>query len=101
MRTEKLYEKDPYLERFEAKVLSCDIVEDGYKILLDKTAFFPEGGGQLSDTGSLNDVTVYDVRIENNEIYHYTKAPFSVGQKVSGIINFERRSKLFILIMSN
>lgn len=91
MKTEKLYEKDAYISSFEAKVLSCENAENGYRIVLDKTAFFPEGGGQPSDIGTLSESKVFDVQIENGEIYHYTQKPFSAGQTVCGAIDFERR----------
>ena len=91
MKTEKLYEKDAYIKRFEARVLTCGKTEKGYKVLLDKTAFFPEGGGQPCDAGFLSGVAVTDVQITDGEIYHYTEAPFSEGQTVSGEIDFDRR----------
>ncbi len=91
MKTQKLYENEAYLSRFEAKVLSCDGTSEGYKIMLDKTAFFPEGGGQPADTGTISEVKVTDVQIENGEIYHYTERPFDIGQVVSGKIDFLRR----------
>ena len=91
MITQKLYEKDAYISRFETKVVSCESTDGGYKIILDKTAFFPEGGGQPSDVGMISDVKVTNVQIENGEIYHYTNEPISAGQTVSGEIDFARR----------
>ena len=91
MKTVKLYEKDSYISRFETVVLSCEGFGEGYKIMLGETAFFPEGGGQPSDRGTLSGEAVYDVQIENGEIYHYTKKPFAVGEKVIGETDFARR----------
>lgn len=91
MKTVKLYESDAYTESFEAEVLSCERCGRGYKILLDKTAFFPEGGGQPSDTGTLFDAEVFDVQIEDGEIFHYTAAPAKLGERVEGKIDFARR----------
>lgn len=91
MKTLKLYETDAYISRFEAAVISCEADERGYRTLLDKTAFFPEGGGQPSDTGALSGIEVFDVQILSGEMYHYTKTPFEVGDKVIGEIDFARR----------
>ncbi len=89
--TEKLYEADAYLIEFGATVTGC--VKDGnsFKIILDKTAFFPEGGGQAADVGILNDVNVFDVKIENDIIYHYANKPLETGSKILGKIDFDRR----------
>ena len=91
MGTVKLYEKDSYISAFEAVVVSSEADERGYKTVLDKTAFFPEGGGQPSDTGVLSGVEVFDVQIAGDVIYHYTKSPFKTGETVKGEINFPRR----------
>ena len=89
--TRKLYEQDAYIKEFTAKVLDCVKTDDGYKIVLDETAFFPEGGGQASDIGILGDVSVYDVQINDGVIYHYTKNPIESGSVVCGKIDFDRR----------
>ena len=91
MKTVKLYETDAYITSFEAKVLSCEKDERGYKVLLDKTAFFPEGGGQPADTGRLSGVKVFDARIVSGEIYHYTEKPLKEGETALGEIDAERR----------
>lgn len=91
MKTVKLYESDAYMETFEAVVLSCEKCDGGYKILLDKTAFFPEGGGQPSDTGTLSGIDVFDVQIENGEVFHYATALAKPGERVEGRIDFARR----------
>ena len=90
--TEKLYDKDSYLQEFQATVVSCEQKnETTWRITLDKTVFFPEGGGQTGDSGWLNDVKVADTREKNGVIYHETKAPLEVGTKVAGKIDFAIR----------
>ncbi|MBO4693721.1 MAG: alanyl-tRNA editing protein [Clostridia bacterium] len=91
MITKKLYEKDAYISKFNAAVLSCDKAENGYRIKLDKTAFFPEGGGQPADTGTISGVNVFDVQIENDEIFHYTEKPLETGVTASCNLDFDRR----------
>lgn len=87
MRTKKLYEKDAYTLSFTATVLSCVPTEKGYAVILDKTAFFPEQGGQYADKGSLNGQNVIDVQIENDEIVHYVSVSFLAGEQVAGTID--------------
>lgn len=90
--TEKLYDKDAYLMTFEAEVLSCfSDKENKYAVVLDKTAFFPEGGGQKSDTGTLDSSNVFDVREKDGQIIHYTDFPLKTGTKVTGKIYKEER----------
>lgn len=89
--TEKLYEKDAYIKEFSAKVLKCIQDSNIYKIVLDCTAFFAEGGGQAADKGFLGEAKIFDVQIENGIIYHYADKPLEVGCEVCGKIDFERR----------
>ena len=60
METEKLFYADPFLTEFDAKVLACEAVKDGFAVVLDRTAVYPEGGGQPYDTGVLGGVEVDD-----------------------------------------
>ena len=83
MITEKLYDKDSHIKAFTAKVIDCRKSENGFEIILDKTAFFPEGGGQYADTGKIGEATVTDVQIINNEIVHYTDKPLSISDEIS------------------
>lgn len=87
--TEKLYDYNSYLTEFEADVVSCVKADGFFKVILNKTAFFPEEGGQYSDHGTLNEIKVFNVQIENGEIVHYCQK--EVSGSVYGKINFERR----------
>lgn len=90
--TEKLYDRDSELFAFDATVLSCEACEKGgYVVILDRTAFFPESGGQYADRGTLNGVNVTDVRIKDECITHLTEQPLSVGATVRGVIDAELR----------
>lgn len=89
--TEKLFYHDSHLKEFEANVVSCEQAGDLFKIVLDRTAFFPEGGGQYADTGVLGGVNVLDAHEKNGIIYHTTDAPLEAGSNVAGKINWEER----------
>ena len=92
--TRKLYYEDVYKKEFTAKVLECRKGEKGFEIILDQSAFYPEGGGQPCDLGTLNEVTVLDVQEKGEEIVHYTKEAITVGSEVIGKIDWERRFDL-------
>ena len=77
--TEKLYYLDSHMFEFEAEVLECRELERGWGIILDRTAFFPEGGGQPADTGVIGGVSVTDVQERGGEIIHYSSAPAALG----------------------
>ncbi len=90
--TEKLYDKDSELFAFDATVLSCEPTEKGgFAVLLDRTAFFPESGGQYADRGTLDGITVTDVRIKDERITHLVEQPLAVGATVHGEIDAELR----------
>lgn len=89
--TEKLYDINSYSTEFDACVISCSPCDRGYEIVLDKTLFFPEEGGQCCDRGTLSGALVDYVSIDGDTIYHYTKAPFTVGDTVHGEIDFSVR----------
>ncbi|MBQ2323012.1 MAG: alanyl-tRNA editing protein, partial [Oscillospiraceae bacterium] len=61
METVKLYYQDPFLKEFSAAVLSCEEARGGWVVVLDQTAFYPEGGGQPADHGTLGAAKVLDV----------------------------------------
>ena len=87
----KLFENDSYLTRFTARVLSCAQGKKGYDITLDQTAFFPEGGGQPYDTGTLGGVQVLEVHNREGQIVHTCAGPLEVGAQVEGLVDWERR----------
>ena len=119
MNTIRLFDKDSFIKEFTATVVSCEAVENEengkktYKVILDQTAFFPEGGGQAADTGwiyvgeeetcfslmeeneqsnaSFSKVTVLDVQEEKAEIVHYTDAPVKEGTQVKGVLDWKER----------
>ena len=92
--TKKLYYEDVYKKEFTAKVLDCREGKKSYEIILDQTAFYPEGGGQPSDTGVLGSTKVKEVHEKNGELIHYTDGPLEVGTEVTGEINWDRRFDL-------
>ncbi len=87
--TEKLYDFDAYLKKFSADVISCEKANNAYKVILNRTAFFPEEGGQYSDKGTLGSAQVFDVQIENDNIVHYVNN--ALNGCVVGKIDFDRR----------
>ena len=94
MDQRKLYYQDCHLDRFTAQVLSCEQTEKGYAVTLSQTAFYPEGGGQACDLGTLGDAQVLDVREKDEEVVHLCDKPLSPGSTVEGVIDWERRFDL-------
>ena len=89
--TEKLFYQDSHRSTFTAIVQEVRPSGNGYEIILDRTAFFPEGGGQSSDTGSLGGVSVSDVQEIDGKIIHYTDGPLVEGTEVEGCIDWTER----------
>ena len=88
--TERLYYHDSFLREFEAQVISCEKEGERWKIVLDRTAFYPTSGGQPYDTGKLGDVPVVEVADAEHKVVHYTSAAVPVG-RVRGVIDWPRR----------
>ena len=91
METEKLYYADPFLKEFTATVLDCQAGKNGYTVTLDRTAFYPEGGGQPADHGTLDGAAVTDVHEKNGMIFHNVDRAVEIGKTVSGSIDWARR----------
>ena len=107
MKTEKLYDTDACCKAFTATVISCEEAEDRkglYAVVLNRTAFFPEGGGQYADTGTLQEfkkdcetplsgaVRVRDVQVSDDGIItHYCDGAVTPWSQVTGILDWEQR----------
>ena len=89
--TQKLYDIDSHIQKFEAKVTACTETEKGFAVELDRTAFFAEGGGQQANRGELDGQKVLDVKEKDEHIYHYVKEPIETGKKVEGQIDWTFR----------
>ena len=89
--TIKLYDQDSHKKSFQAQVLSCEPDKDCWQVVLDATAFFPEGGGQAADTGMLGPVHVLDVHEKQGVIRHKTDGPLTPGERVTGTLNWAKR----------
>lgn len=92
MTTVRLFDADSHCRDFQATVLRCiPDGADGCYAVLDRTAFFPEGGGQSGDRGFLDEVPVTDTIEKDGIIYHHVVAPLTVGSCVSGQLDFAER----------
>lgn len=92
--TRRLYYEDVYKKEFTATVVECREQKKGYAVILDESAFYPEGGGQPSDVGTLGDAKVTEVHEKDGELLHYTDKALEVGAKVEGKIDWVRRFDL-------
>ena len=89
--TEKLFYSDSHMTTFSACVKECEQKGDYYEVVLDRTAFFPTGGGQYADTGMLGDANVIDVREADDIVYHVVTKELKVKEAVTGRIDWEER----------
>ena len=94
METRKLFYEDCHLTTFTAVVLSCGKTEKGWEVILDATAFYPEGGGQACDLGTLGGAKVLDVQEAGETVVHLCDGPLEVGTTVEGAIDYARRFDL-------
>lgn len=94
MHTVKLYYEDCHLYDFQATVTGCEESPKGYLVTLDATAFYPEGGGQACDLGTLGQANVLDVQEQGEDIFHLCDKPLEIGTTVEGHIQTDRRLDL-------
>lgn len=91
METKKLFYADPFQQEFTATVLDCQPAKNGFAVTLDRTAFYPEGGGQPADHGALDGAAVTDVHERDGVVFHTVEKPVEIGQNVTGHIDWARR----------
>lgn len=89
--TERLFDADSHLRRFTARVISCESAGELWRVELDRTAFFPAGGGQAGDVGMLDGAAVRDTVIEDGRIFHIADRALPIGGEVSGELDWETR----------
>ena len=89
--TEKLFYEDSHMITFSAIVKACEKIGEYYEAVLDRTAFFPEGGGQYADTGVIDGVEVLDVHEREGIIFHKVREAMEVGKRVEGSIEWQER----------
>src|SRR5437879_11976714 len=95
--TTKLYWLDSHLTQFSAQVVDC-LVQDGHRVVvLDQSAFYPGGGGQPHDTGTINAARVLAVSMtQDGRMLHHLDGdvPLRVGEAVAGAVDWSRRLEL-------
>jgi len=96
-----LYHQDAYMKEFDAKILEIQKLDGSYGVILDCTAFYPMGGGQPADTGTIKgkngETKVIDVKASEGKVIHVVKeivGRLSEGEQVKGIIDWQRRYAL-------
>ena len=94
MKTNKLFYADTHMTEFSAVVMDCFEGKNGFEIELDQTAFYPEGGGQAADRGTLNGIEVLHVHEEGERVLHRMAQPLTIGEPVSGSIDYAHRFDL-------
>ena len=94
MKTNKLFYIDTGMREFCAAVVDCFESKKGYEVELDQTAFYPEGGGQAADKGTINGIEVLHVREDGERVLHLMEKPLTVGETVEGIVDYAHRFDL-------
>lgn len=87
----ELYYRQPILTECTAKVLSCAERDGRYAIELDRSIIFPEGGGQLSDSGQIDDAIIFEAKTEKGHVIHFCSKPFDEGSDVTLRLNVSAR----------
>ena len=93
-QTEALYYIQPPVGEFTARVLSCTPEGEAWAVTLDRTAFYPEGGGQPTDRGTLGGADVLDVHEKGGQVIHRLSAPLAEGETVTGNVDLDRRLEM-------
>ena len=93
-QTEALYYIQPPVGEFAARVLSCIPEGEAWAVTLDRTAFYPEGGGQPADRGTLGGADVLDVHEKGGQVIHRLSAPLAEGETVTGNVDLDRRLEM-------
>ena len=91
---QEYYYSHPYARELDTIVVSCHACKEGYEIVLKDTIFYPEGGGQPCDKGTIQGITVLDVQRKEDQIIHILKQPLPLGEQVHCTINWEYRYDL-------
>ena len=91
---QEYYYRHPYIKELDTVVLCCHACKDGYELVLKDTIFYPEGGGQPCDKGTIQGVEVIAVQREKERIVHITKEPLAPGENVHCEIDWEYRFDL-------
>ena len=94
MKTNKLFYADTSLKEFSALVVDCFEGKQGFEVELDQTAFYPEGGGQAADKGTLGGIEVLHVHEDGDRVLHRLEKPLTVGETVEGIVDYDHRFDL-------
>ncbi len=94
METKKRYYEDAYITEFQGEVLSCEPKGENWEVVLSETFFYPEGGGQPADVGTLGNAHVLDVQEKEDVVVHITDKPLAVGEKAKGKIQWKHRFDL-------
>ena len=89
--TKRLYYEDAYCREFDARVTDCREGKRGWEVTLDQTAFYPEGGGQPADEGTMGEAKVLDVKEGGEEVIHLCDRPLEPGSTVHGTLDWDRR----------
>lgn len=91
---QRLFYEDSHIQTFSAQVTGCTETEKGFLVTLSATAFYPEGGGQACDFGTLGDARVLDVQEKDGVIFHLCDNALTIGSAVNGTIDWARRFDL-------
>jgi alanyl-tRNA synthetase len=89
--TTPLFDTNPYLKEITATVTGCTPTENGFYVTLNQTIFFPEGGGQWGDTGTIDHINVTDTLWDGDEILHLCTDALPIGKEVSLCLDWKKR----------